>query len=112
MEPVNRKSDKSLISIIRQTGLLSILIFFLSALANPISVLTEETSQANSTFLQGKLNTAREYGTSGSYKLTESLIAQANSGEYYEEAQELKPKLSGAGGYYGDKDWQTVFTDR
>jgi hypothetical protein len=106
MELVNRKSDKSLISIIRQTGLLAMLIFFLSALANPISVLAEETSQAGSTFLQDKLNQAREYGISGSYKLTDELIAQADSGEYYDEAQELKSKLSGAGGYYGDKDWQ------
>ncbi len=81
-------------------------IFFILALINPLSALTAETKQTGSTFLQDKLNTAREYELSGNYTNTDRLFAQADKEEDNSQSKEVKPYLSGAGGYYGDKDWQ------
>jgi|GEM_PF-773595 len=100
MEPANRKSNYLKIHS------LVLPIFFVLATVNPLSVLAEETNQTGSTFLQDRLNNAREYEISDSAAITDDLFAQAHSGEYNTEAGEYKPKLSGGGGYYGDKDWQ------
>ena len=62
----------------------------------------EEKIQTGSTFLQNKIITARQYELAQSYSLTH----QDNTKLVESEAEELEPKLSGAGGYYGDKDWQ------
>lgn len=81
-------------------------IFLILALVSPQLVLCEETNQIWSTFLQDKLNTAREYELSHKYSSTDKLFAQPVQGNYDSQTSEIKPHLSGAGGYYGDKDWQ------
>lgn len=88
-------------------AILPCLVFLLiMASSLPFPALAEETGQTGNTFLQDKLNTAREYELPGSYAFSDDLIAQADEAEFNEEPRETKPYLSGAGGYYGDKDWQ------
>jgi len=81
-------------------------IFFILSLANPLAAPAEETNQARSTFLQDKLNTSRKYGLSDNFINTDRLFAQADEEDYSSQTSEIRPHLSGAGGYYGNRDWQ------
>jgi len=40
------------------------------------------------------------------YSLVGDTLAQADSSDVYAQADEIAPRQTGAGGYYGDKDWQ------
>ena len=82
--------------------IITYLVFFNQASAEE----TEHACQEGSSFLQNKLNTARKHEISDRYAITDDLFAQADNGKYNTEATGYKPKLSGAGGYYGDKDWR------
>ena len=84
-----------------------LLLIFVTSLAIPQVAESEETRVTETGFLQDKLNTARGYQLTDSYSSNDLLFAQATKEEPDSARTEIKPYLSGAGGYYGNKDWQS-----
>ena len=64
----------------------------------------EDAAQTGNTYLKDKLNYAWENKITKKYKISDDSVTQAIELDYDSQTSDIKPHLSGAGGYYGDKD--------
>ena len=99
MEIVNRRHFYS-----TKVALLPML--FIIALVLPLSSTAKDSARDNTTIHEGRLNPASDRNILEDYSFSEDLVAQATGGELLEETPEVETRFKGAGGYYGDKDWQ------
>lgn len=81
-------------------------IIFLFLFLSPMSGFTSEDDPRDSTLLEDKLNNARGIELSESYMLTGKQLAQSDDEQYFREIPGQDSNIRGAGGYYGNKDWQ------